>query len=125
MRYYLYSKAISPETVLEQIKRKGKNRHPAITCVAVLKKNVGIHFSLVEFADKYLDGGSSAMRWVMANPAEKRQMFIDYMSKNQEREDYNNFAIVAGAGTVKYEPVDFIKHVENVNNSFKKVPNEN
>lgn len=124
MRYYLYSKALSPEAVLEQVCGKRKNRHPAITAIATFKKGVGIHFSLSEFADKYLDGGSRAIRWFTANREAKKELFRDYMSRNQERADWNNFGVIAADGD-KFEPLDFIPYVEEVNNNFKKVPNDN
>lgn len=121
MKYYLYSKAISPETVLEQLKSKcrSKNRHPSITAIATFKKGVGIHFSLSEFADKYLDGGSRAIRWFTATRATKMELFRSYMSRNQERENWNNFGIIASDGD-KFEPLDFILYVGEVNNNFKK-----
>lgn len=123
MRYYLYSKTLDPARVLEEIKFK-KKRHPAITAVAELKPKIGIHYKLSDFADKYLDGGSGSMRWIMAGQAAKRELFREYMSLNQEREDWNNFGIIGADGSM-FEPLAFIAHAKNVNNQHRKTPHDN
>lgn len=116
MTYYLYSKLIHPN-ITEIIKpgMKVTNKYPAITIIAKLKKakNNCIHYSLDHFAEKYCEP-LTYRNWEFMTRKMRMDKLKEFISLNQETEDFNNFGIVNANG-VLWEPSEFIEFVENFN----------